>query len=84
MNLSLQSVVHDTAALLLWHVQQFVAISWPGMELQWTEFFHQISIVLQKALVKWASALKWWRASVETEWWIVKQTTADLDSITMI
>ena len=46
--------------------------------------FHQISVVLQKTLVKWVPALKWWHPNVETEWWIVKQTAADLDNITMI
>ena len=31
---SLQNFVHDTTTMLSWHVQQFVAIEWPVMELQ--------------------------------------------------
>ena len=30
----LHSFVHDTAAVLSWHVQNFVVIWWPGMKLQ--------------------------------------------------
>ena len=36
--LSLQNVVQDTAAVLSWHVQKYVVIWWPATELQQGKF----------------------------------------------
>ena len=43
---------HGTTAVLSWHVQDYVAIWFPVMELK--PNFHQILIMMEKSLVKWA------------------------------
>ena len=60
MNWSLHFFAHGTTAALSWHVQKFIAISSPGMEL------HEINFTLklncEKALVKWMPEQPhiWW------------------------
>ena len=43
---------HGTTAALSWHVQQFVAISWPAMELLQCEISNAIELRAKKSLAK--------------------------------
>ena len=51
----LQNFEHATTAVLLWHVQTFVAIQSPGTELQQHVNFHEIWILGVKNLSKMGS-----------------------------
>ena len=52
---SLQNFAHATAAQLPWHVQKFVVIWFPGMELKLNEF--SVWITRENSSVKWAPFL---------------------------
>ena len=57
MQWSLQNFVHGTTAVLSWHVQEFVAIWWPAMELWQGEVSIEFELRAKKPLVKRAPGL---------------------------
>ena len=68
--LSLQNYLHSTTAVLLWHVQIFVAIWWPAMELQ--QGTVSIKFELRAKNHSWNGPLdKWvilWGLSINRTW----------------
>ena len=48
-NWSLQNFAHDTTAVLSWHVQKFVVIWWPVIEI----FSIKFELLMNRLLVKW-------------------------------
>ena len=72
---SLQFLVRGTTALLLSHVQKFVAIWWPAMELQQGEISIEFELRTKKSLVKrapgvWGVKEPWFYVSNYTVQWL--------------